>query len=133
MDFKEYIDSLDEDALADYAARVGTSVPYLARHLAPRRKTPRREMMISLAKHSGGKLNYLDVLSFFYFNSDVQVRLMEDRLKDDDPKSFNWVVLGAKLGVYRRLGEQNDQFVVRIKKRYNTIKKKFLEIKKVES
>lgn len=66
MEFDTYYKSLSKDERKAFAGRAKTSTEYLEIHLLPRRKTPRKEMMRSLALASGEACSYEKIVEYFY-------------------------------------------------------------------
>lgn len=65
MDFADYYRALSREERKLFADRADTSPEYIEIHLLPRRKTPRRDKMASLASASNGAVSYEDVVRYF--------------------------------------------------------------------
>lgn len=65
MDFADFYRSLSREERKQFADRASTSPEYIEIHLLPRRKTPRRDKMESLAAASEGVVSYEDVVRYF--------------------------------------------------------------------
>ena len=66
MNFYDYIKSLTESELQDYASRCSTTPDYIKVHLVYGTKIPRPPLLRALALESDGKLSIDDVLNHFY-------------------------------------------------------------------
>lgn len=65
MNFKDFILTLNDAMLEQYAKEAGTTVSYLKSHLLYAYKEPRKKLRIALAKASKGKVSELEVLQHF--------------------------------------------------------------------
>lgn len=65
MAYEDYLRSLDSDALEAYAKRAGTTVDYIQIGIIPRKRVPRKGLMMRLADAAPG-VPALDVLQHFY-------------------------------------------------------------------
>lgn len=66
MTFLEFLNSLNEKELSQYAKRCGTGESYLLGHLKHRRRIPNKELLDALWKHSNGQITKKSVLEHFY-------------------------------------------------------------------
>lgn len=62
MKLRDYIRSLDRQGLADYAARVPTTVGFLQVHVVSARKPSSLRFMRALAKATEGQVGLIEVL-----------------------------------------------------------------------
>lgn len=62
----DYIGSLDEKELDDYAKRCDTTVNYLAGHIKHARRIPNKELFTKLATESKGNVTKHEVFEHFY-------------------------------------------------------------------
>ena len=65
MTLKDFIKSLDAEALAAYAEACGTTVNYLSTHILYATKEPSVRLMKALAINSRGSVGMVDVLGHY--------------------------------------------------------------------
>lgn len=65
-DFRTWYRSLTPQERVEYAKRANISQQYIEVHLMYRRKIPKRETMSRLAEASLGRIEYADLLQWFY-------------------------------------------------------------------
>lgn len=65
MTFPEFIKSLTEEQLDQYAKDCGTTSGYITVHLMHGRKYPKKELMNALSEKSNGQVRDVDVLMHF--------------------------------------------------------------------
>lgn len=63
--FDDYYRSMSREDRQAFAGRAGTSTAYIEIHLLPRRKMPKKETMLALAKASNGGLAFEDLVNYF--------------------------------------------------------------------
>lgn len=65
MKLQEFLKSLDEKELEDYAARVGTTSKYIRAHVMAASRGASLRFMRALANESGGKVTLMEVLMHY--------------------------------------------------------------------
>ena len=65
MKLREYINSLDCEALSTYAIRCGISLSYMKLHVKYASKDPSVSLIKSLARQSAGAVSLVEVLEHF--------------------------------------------------------------------
>lgn len=65
MSFSEFIRSLSQEQLADYAERCGTSPAYIKIHLLHARKEPKKSLREALCRESNGSVSLHEILRHF--------------------------------------------------------------------
>lgn len=67
MNLRDYFFSLNKKGRARYAKRAGTTVNYIQNHLIrDHRKIPKLDLMGRLVAATNGKINYKNMLIYFY-------------------------------------------------------------------
>lgn len=74
MTLRDYYRRLDAEAREQFAARAGTTRPYVEVHLLPRRKIPRPDLMRRLADATQGAVGLGDMLNHFYSRPSSSLR-----------------------------------------------------------
>ncbi len=66
FNFREYVNSLNPDALETFANSSGTTVNYIKNHLIYKNKIPRPEMIDSLVLAANGAFTKYQFVSWLY-------------------------------------------------------------------